>query len=309
MAALYAELAKKKSLQFPSLLANRALELRLARLDRAELPCRLAPLVFMTDPARSENPLNIMRNLTGICAVIYRHFGDPKDAQILRDAARELGLQFLVGNDPELAERLDADGVHFARDAQLKGPIAWRAKRPDWLITMAGLKTGHYLAPLDSLDGLFISSVFSSRSPSAGEAIGVEALRETATRLPVPVFALGGVTAGTIYDLKDSGVAGVAAIEGLIMDVRKEATEKGHRFFIKTEAGEAELTMKFVKDGVFNANHTFTPTALRGQGVAGKLYAAMIADAKSEDYKIIPGCPYIEVKFKRHPKDREAVGA
>jgi len=56
------------------------------------------------------------------------------------------------------------------------------------------------------------------------------------------------------------------------------------------------------------ANHTFTPTALRGQGVAGKLYDAMVADAKETGYKIIPGCPYVEVKFKRNPEDRAAVG-
>ena len=93
------------------------------------------------------------------------------------------------------------------------------------------------------------------------------------------------------------------------MDVEKEKTEAGHRFVIKTDAGEAELTLARVEDGIFNANHTFTPTALRGQGVAGKLYAAMIADAKEMGYKIIPGCPYVEVKFKRKPEDRVAVGA
>ena len=64
------------------------------------------------------------------------------------------------------------------------------------------------------------------------------------------------------------------------------------------------LALARVGDRVFNANHTYTPRALRGQGIAGKLYDAMITDAKAEGYKIIPGCPYIEVKFKRHPEDR-----
>ena len=92
------------------------------------------------------------------------------------------------------------------------------------------------------------------------------------------------------------------------MDVQKEDTPQGHRFVIYTDAGEAELTLAHVSDGVFNANHTFTPRALRGQGVAGKLYDAMISDAKVDGYKIIAGCPYIEVKFKRSPEDRAAVG-
>jgi len=92
------------------------------------------------------------------------------------------------------------------------------------------------------------------------------------------------------------------------MDVQKQDTPQGHRFVIISEAGEAELTLAKVKDGVFNANHTFTPIALRGQGVAGKLYDAMVGDAKRHGYKIIPGCPYVEVKFKRNPEDRKAVG-
>ncbi len=92
------------------------------------------------------------------------------------------------------------------------------------------------------------------------------------------------------------------------MDVQKQDTSQGHRFVIETEAGEAELTLADMGGNVFNANHTYTPRALRGQGIAGKLYDAMIADAKAQGYKIIAGCPYIEVKFKRHPEDRAAVG-
>ena len=263
----------------------------------------------MTDPTRIENVAETVRRLLAGCAVIYRHFGDPKDALALREITAKQDRQFLIGNDPELADAIGADGVHFTRDAKLREPITWRAKRPDWIITMAGLKDGVYLAPMDSLDALFVSSIFPSRSPSAGASIGTAALQDRTARLPVPVFALGGIDAGTAPHLIGSGAAGLAAIEGLIMDVQKQNTPQGRRFVVETDAGEAELTLAFVREGVFNANHTYTPKALRGQGVAGKLYDAMIADAKTEGYKIIPGCPYIEVKFKRNPEDRAAVGA
>lgn len=298
MAASYSGSGEKKSV-----LARVAADLRADR-----QACRLAPLVFFTDPARTENPLQIVQRLPAGCAVIYRHFGKPQHAKGLRELTHKQNRQFLIGNDPKLADEIGAEGVHFARDEKLNGPIQWRAKRSDWIITMAGLKDGAYLAPLDSLDALFVSSIFPSRSPSAGTSIGVGALKERAARLPVPVFALGGINAGTAPQLIGSKVAGLAAIEGLIMDAQKQDTPQGHRFVIETDSGEAELTLVRVEDGIFNANHTFTPTALRGQGVAGKLYAAMIADAKEQGYKIIPGCPYVEVKFKRKPEDRAAVG-
>lgn len=266
----------------------------------------------MTDPDRVPNPVAVARRLPKGCTIIYRHFGAPDHGQALRDITHDRQQQLLIGNDPALAVSLKADGVHFTRDPKVAGPIAWRAKRPDWIITMAGLKDDAYLAPLDSLDALLVSSIFPSRSPSAGTPIGMDGVRDRAARLPVPIIALGGIDAGTAPALVGTGVIGLAAIGGLVMDVEKETTEKGHRFVIHTEAGEAELTLAKMRDRnghqVFNANHTFTPNALRGEGVAGKLYAAMVADAKTEGYKIIPSCPYIEVKFKRHPEDRDAVG-
>lgn len=263
----------------------------------------------MTDPTRVENLVEVVRRLPKDCAVIYRHFGDPIHARELRELTAKQERQLLIGNDPELAQDIGADGVHFTRDAALRGPIIWRERLPEWIITMAGLKEGAYLAPLESLDALFVSSIFQSRSPSAGTPIDTAALKERAARLPVPIFALGGIDAGTAPQLMGTGAAGLAAIEGLIMIVQKQDIPQGHRFVIKTDAGEAELTLARAGEGIFNANHTFTPTALRGQGVAGKLYAAMVADAKESKYKIIPGCPYIEVKFKRRPEDRVEIGA
>lgn len=280
-----------------------------AQLLRSQGPgCRLSPLVFMTDPKRVPDPVELARRLPPGTAVIYRHFGTPDAADALRAVTRERGQQLLIGNDPELAQSLGAEGVHFARDAQLRGPIKWRQKHPDWIITMAGLKSGYYAAPLDSLDALFISAVFPSRSNSAGAPIGPAALKGRAARLPVPLFALGGVSAATAFQLIGTGISGLVAIEGLIMDIRKETTRYGHRFVIDTQEGEAELTMAKVKDGVFNANHTFVPKPLEGRGIAGKLFDAMAADAVEQGYKVIPSCPYIAMKFKRKPDIAKAIG-
>jgi len=282
---------------------------RIAQSLRATGPaCRLSPLVFMTDPERVENPMAIAKKLPRGSAIIYRHFGNPVQAEALRALTRDKGQQLLIGNDPELAESINADGVHFARDPLLEGPRKWRAKYPDWVITMAGLKSGDYLSPFEPLDALFISAVFPSRSPSAGEPLGIAALKSRAAHLPVPVYALGGITAANAFKLYETHITGLAAIEGLIMDIRREDTSYGYRFVIDTEHGDAEMTMKKIREGVFDANHTFVPKALEGRGIAGKLFDAMAADAMEKDHKVIPGCPYVAMKFKRKPKIAEAIG-
>ncbi len=123
----------------------------------------------------------------------------------------------MIGDDPELAIASGADGVHFKRDAYLRGPISWRNHCPDWLITMAGMKGPQtYQGNLSCLDGLLVSSVFESQSPSAGPAIGVGAFKEICRTLTVPVFALGGINKQTASDLIGSGAAGLAGVSGFI---------------------------------------------------------------------------------------------
>ena len=44
------------------------------------------------------------------------------------------------------------------------------------------------------------------------------------------------------------------------------------------------------------------PPALRGQGIAARLVEALIEDARSEGFKIIPTCSYVAAQFDRHPE-------
>ena len=50
------------------------------------------------------------------------------------------------------------------------------------------------------------------------------------------------------------------------------------------------------------ATHTLVPPEIGGRGVAAKLVEAMIADARSEGFRIDPQCSYVEVAFRRHPE-------
>ena len=50
------------------------------------------------------------------------------------------------------------------------------------------------------------------------------------------------------------------------------------------------------------ADHTLVPAELGGRGIAAKLVEAIIADARSEGFKINPQCSYVAAAFKRHPE-------
>lgn len=183
-------------------------------------PCRLAPLVIMTDPSVHDDVCALAMGAPKGAAIIYRHFGaDDREgtADKLRHITFARAQQFLIGDDPMLAINCGADGVHFRRDEAVEAPTLWRARCPDWIITMAGIKGAgiqddyvDYSGDLSVLDGLFVSCIFHSESQSAGKPIGTARLLGICAVLGAPIVALGGVNARTIDALTGSGVAGIA---------------------------------------------------------------------------------------------------
>ena len=74
-------------------------------------------------------------------------------------------------------------------------------------------------------------------------------------------------------------------------------------FFINRDDNQiAELDFD-LKDNVLNAFHTGVRKELEGQGIAAKLFDKLVEYARENNYKIIPSCSYILVKFRRRPDD------
>lgn len=178
----------------------------------------LPPLFFVTDPARIPHPEDIAAHLPAGCGVIYRHFGEshaPQRARLLRKIAGDNGLTLLIGGDLDLAQEVDADGVHLPERMLSEAP-GLRARHRDWTIT--GACHAHETVKrreVESLDAIFISPVFVSQSPSAArvEPLGLKGVRAVTETAPLPVFALGGVNCDTIASLRDCGLSGVAAVD------------------------------------------------------------------------------------------------
>ena len=285
-----------------------------------EVPTRLPRVLVMTDPRRPVPHLD----WPGEVGVIYRHFGATdrvRVAEALREATWARGHRLLIGADPELAVAVGADGVHFRRSADLSEAALWRARVPEWLITAAGVKPGPQGGPISVLDGLLVSSVFASASPSAGTPIGLEGLKE-ASGQPVPVYALGGVSARNVDSLRATGIAGVAGVDfgRSVMDALKiEKQIKSNPSggtdirFAATHPEfpglEAELDLKGAGPDAYAATHTGVPRAMEGKGVGSALFRAMVEDARTEGYKVIPVCPFIVAKYKRKPDTQDTMAS
>lgn len=176
-----------------------------------------ASLFLMTDPVRTPDPLAVAAGLPRGAVVIYRAFGAPgalEEALRLRALTRERGLLLLIGADEALAVAAGADGLHLP-ERMVARARAVRARRAGWRITTAAHSRPALLrAEKAGVDAVIVSSVFPSRSPSAGEPLGVVRLASMLRGVRTPVIALGGVDARTARRLVGTGAAGLAAIDG-----------------------------------------------------------------------------------------------
>ncbi|MBO6767133.1 MAG: N-acetyltransferase [Erythrobacter sp.] len=64
------------------------------------------------------------------------------------------------------------------------------------------------------------------------------------------------------------------------------------------ELGKLTWTLR---DGARDAEHTIVPPQMRGRGIAARLVDALIEDARSDGFTIIPSCSYVAAQFDRHP--------
>lgn len=64
---------------------------------------------------------------------------------------------------------------------------------------------------------------------------------------------------------------------------------------------KAELTWQAAGESRV-ADHTYVPSSMRGQGLAGKLVDALVADAREKGFTIVPQCSYVAAAFRRHPE-------
>ena len=155
-----------------------------------------------------------------LCALVAR----------LVQATDGSGMRILVNDRADVARAASAAGVHLpeagapavrVRACLQAGAMVGRSVH-DVAVARAAASDG-------GLDYLLFGTVFPSRSKPGREAAGLVRLAEVVLAVPVPVLAIGGVTASRAGDVAATGAAGFGAI-GLFLDgTLREARENVRR--------------------------------------------------------------------------------
>lgn len=85
-------------------------------------------------------------------------------------------------------------------------------------------------------------------------------------------------------------------------DVRDNAEQSRYELEVSGEIAVADYRRQ---GDTLLITHTHTPTALRGQGIAGRLVAGMLDDVRARGLKVTPLCSYVVDYFERHPDQQD----
>jgi hypothetical protein len=74
------------------------------------------------------------------------------------------------------------------------------------------------------------------------------------------------------------------------------------------EADGVTVFMNYRLNGnVISLDHTETPVAARGRGLASRLVQGVLDEARARGLKIVPRCPFVVAYVARHPEYRDLV--
>lgn len=206
-------------------------------------PC----LVLITDSTMGPGPqllyaVDGAARADGVDMVQMREKGLPHATQLrvaldLRDMTKGR-VPFIVNGPFDVAAAAGADGVHLPED----GPTVNEARAffgPDALVgcSVHSLE-GALAAEAEGADYVQLGSIFPTRSHPGATPLGLEVLREAASRVRIPVIAVGGITIDNLAAVLDAGAAGCAVISAILADPDPRAA--AHNLHLAMTRSEAE---------------------------------------------------------------------
>lgn len=130
--------------------------------------------------------------------------------RLTREVISRVRAKVLVNDRIDVAIAAGAVGVHLRSGAI--SPQRVKALKPGMIVTVACHEPSNF-ANIEGADFALLAPIFRPSSKEAHqEPIGIEGLRWCVEVSPVPVLALGGITAQNAAACIQAGAAGIAAI-------------------------------------------------------------------------------------------------
>jgi thiamine-phosphate pyrophosphorylase len=135
----------------------------------------------------------------------------------IRSLTSKYGAKLFINDSADIAMAVGADGVHLG-EKSLPVSAARRVLGREKLIGVScHNRAGALSAEENGADFITFGPIYSTPSKARyGEPVGIDALKEIAGLLCIPVFALGGIKRENVTEIIASGAHGIALISAII---------------------------------------------------------------------------------------------
>ncbi len=206
------------------------------RVSHATRLSRLKGLYVLTDPdlcaERSAEAIaqSAIAGGAGVVQLRHKHLSTPDlivEAKRVRKLTHNTKTLFIVNDRVDVALAARADGVHLGPE-DMHPRDARRLLGPDAIIGIS-VSSVEEAKPLAS-DASYIAvgAIFGSTTKSdAGDAVGIERIREIKTAFPnKPIVAIGGINSGNIDAVIAAGADAAAVISAVVCAPGMEAATR-----------------------------------------------------------------------------------
>lgn len=193
----------------------------------------------------------------GMTMLQLREKSLPED-ELLREAVEikkicgKYNVPLIINDDPEVALRCGADGVHVGAEDMSVAEI--RKAAPQDFIIGATCKTVSQAkkAEAEGADYIGVGAVFPSPTKTDAIRVTPEQLFEIASAVDIPAVAVGGIDADNIDGLKGTGISGVAVISALFGAPDVEAAAA----LLREKSAEITCAGRGIKAAIFDMDGT-----------------------------------------------------
>ncbi|MBL41681.1 MAG: hypothetical protein CMM49_03355 [Rhodospirillaceae bacterium] len=178
-------------------------------------------LWFFTDNSRNPDPYTILNQLPKNSGIVFRDYFIQKrnyKAAKMAEFCRKKQLILIIGGDAKLALQVGAAGVHIPEFNKQILPYL-KSKNSNWIISTSVHDRRSY-RKVQTLGAniIFLSPVFNTSSHPDKRPLGKLYISRLVREFGVFSIALGGINSKTACSLTGTGVNGIAAISGFVIN-------------------------------------------------------------------------------------------
>lgn len=150
-----------------------------------------------------------------------------QEAIEIQSLCRKYHVPFVINDNVEIALEMNADGVHVGQNDRNAGTVREMIGPDKILGVSAETVEQAILAEQRGADYLGVGAVFPTGSKDDAENVSYDTLRAICEAVTIPVIAIGGITKENVYELKGSGIVGIAVISAIFAkpDIKTATSE------------------------------------------------------------------------------------